>query len=264
MKFIYPLLLLLICFPLNAQTDITEGRHFFNKTIQLSQCDFAGTIITPATPNKEVIQKGWIFTIENIDGNEDYIIQVAKFTGGSSKSKAQNLKTFQDSNFENIYFKLSKNQYTQYAERWIKRGQFIVGASTTLVKIRFGNGERDEDKVIYSEFGNDFNVGITCGYRFTPNFKSKTSISAVGGISFTSIKVTPETTRNFIESESNQSAITFSGGLVFEINKFQISLFTGIDAMSGKIGKNWIHRNRPWLGIGFGFQIFKTKGATDN
>ena len=34
--------------------------------------------------------------------------------------------------------------------------------------------------------------------------------------------------------------------------------------MSGEIGRNWIYRNRPWIGIGFGYEIFKPKGKPDN
>ena len=86
----------------------------------------------------------------------------------------------------------------------------------------------------------------------------------VGGIGFSSIKVTPQTTKNFIESESTQSSITFSGGAIFEIEKFQISTFIGIDTMSGEIGRNWVYRNRPWIGLGFGYEIFKPSGKNKN
>ena len=34
--------------------------------------------------------------------------------------------------------------------------------------------------------------------------------------------------------------------------------------MSGEIGKNWIYRNRPWIGLGFGYEIFKPRGPVEN
>lgn len=242
-----------------SQTDIRENRHTFKYDIELNQCSFDGT--APGTANKEVMKKGWKFRVRNIVNN-DYIIQVSEFTDGTDKATNQNLKTFKDSNQNDIYFKLSTAQYLAFAEELKRRGSFVVGASTTLIKIRPGNGE-DGENAIFSEFGNDFNIGITAGWRIN-DWKRNVSVSLVGGLGFSSIKVTPQTTRDFIDSESTQSSITFSGGAIFEIQKFQISTFIGIDTMSGEIGRNWIYRNRPWIGLGFGYEIFKPKGKSDN
>jgi hypothetical protein len=254
--------LILILFSINtySQTDLRENRHTFKYDIKLDQCNFDGDLVSPA--KKEVMEKGWRFRIRNII-ETDYIIQVSKFTNGTPPSIAQNLETYQNENSENIYFKISSTQYSAFAEELKRRGSFVVGASTTLIKIRPGNGKDSEDEVIYSEFGNDFNIGITAGWRIN-DYTRNVSVSLVGGIGFSSIKVTPQTTRNFIDSESTQSSITFSGGAIFEIEKFQISTFIGIDTMSGEIGKNWIYRNRPWIGLGFGYEIFKPKGKIDN
>jgi hypothetical protein len=259
-KSLFTVLLLLCIVCCFGQTDKRESRHIFNYPIELNQCEFDGTTISPE--NKQVMEKGWIFSVINkVDAN--YIIQVSRFTKKNDKAKAQNLKTFQTKNYENIYFELSSLQYLAFAKELKKRGGFVVGASTTLIKIRPGNGKNEESEVIYPEFGNDFNIGVTAGWRIF-NKKRDISISLVGGIAFSSIKVTPQTTRNFIDSESTQSSITFSGGSIFEIQKFQISAFVGIDAMSGEIGKHWIYRNRPWIGLGFGYEIFKGRGSLDN
>ncbi len=251
--------LLLLTLYSYGQRDMRENRHTFKYDIELEQCKFDGTIVSPS--NKEVIEKGWKFRIRNIVG-ANYIIQVSKFTSKTPIADAQNLKTYQDSNKDNIYFKLSTTEYLAFAEELKRIGSFVVGASTTLIKIRPGNGE-DGENAIFSEFGNDFNIGVTAGWRIN-DWKRNVSISLVGGIGFSSIKVTPQTTSDFIDSESTQSSISFSGGAIFEIQKFQISTFIGIDTMSGEIGKNWIYRNRPWIGLGFGYEIFKPKGDSDN
>lgn len=259
-KLLLILLLVFISNSIFSQKNITENRHTFKDDIRLTRTDFDGKVLTPNI--SVVMEKGWKFRIRSVVGI-DYIIQVSKFTDGGVSSNAKNLLIYKDANNSNIYFKISSTQYLAFAEESKPNGSFIVGASTTLIKIRPGNGSDSDDKVIYSEFGNDFNIGITAGWRIS-NDKMKTSISLVGGIGFSSIKVTPQTTRDFIDSESTQSSITFSGGAIFEIEKFQISTFVGMDTMSGKIGKNWIYRNRPWIGIGFGYQIFKPKGSNDN
>lgn len=258
---LYFLLILTVsCF---AQEDIRKKQHIFIFDIALDECNFDGTAV--ATANSQIMEKDWRFTIRNIINNgNDYIILVSKFTGDPTEAIKQNSFTFQKTaSTKNIYFKITSAQYLAFAEELKRRGSFVVGASTTLIKIRPGNGKDNKDEVIYSEFGNDFNIGLTAGWRIT-NYKRNTSVSLVGGIAFSSIKVTPQTTRDFIKSESTQSSITFSGGAIFEIDKFQISIFTGIDTMSGEIGKNWIYRNRPWLGLGFGYEIFKPKGPVEN
>ncbi|MEQ8241570.1 MAG: hypothetical protein RIA69_20320 [Cyclobacteriaceae bacterium] len=260
-KIKYSILLLSLLFSINsyAQLDLRENRHIFKYDLALKECKFDGTAIAPE--NKQVMKKGWIFGIRNIIGT-DYIIQVSKFTDGSTSAQTQNLKTYQGTNNENIYFKLTETEYLAFAEELQKRGRFVVGASTTIIKIRPGNG-KDGDEAIFSEFGNDFNIGATAGWQLTDP-KKETSIALVGGLAFSSIKVTPQTTRGFIDSESTQSAITFSLGAIVEIQKFQISAFGGIDTMSGEIGRNWIYGDRLWIGLGFGYEIFKPKGSDDN
>ncbi|WP_341222203.1 hypothetical protein [Polaribacter atrinae] len=270
------LILFLITITAFGQSDLREKRHTFKYDITLYECNFNGTLLT--TSNPQVMERGWIFRIRNIvkseimipkvvgdkivetfDMQTEYIIQISKFTSGKPEAIAQNALTYQKSNFENIYFKINADEYLAFAEELKRRGSFVVGASTTLIKIRPGNGKESEDEVIYSEFGNDFNIGVTAGWRVS-DYKKNLSVSLVGGIGFSSIKVTPQTTRNFIDTESTQSSISYSAGAIFEIDKFQISAFIGIDTMSGEIGKNWIYRNRPWIGLGFGYEIFKPRG----
>ncbi|MFH4967282.1 hypothetical protein V8G61_03670 [Gaetbulibacter sp. M240] len=253
--------ILMLAFSMFSQEDLRENRHEFKYSIELEECTFDGTLVSPS--NKQVMNQGWKFRIRNIINNgKEYVIQVSKFTSGKPDAEAQNKLTYKKSLTEDIYFKLTSDQYSDFAEEYKKKGSFVVGASTTLIKIRPGNGE-DGDEAIYSEFGNDFNIGVTAGWRIT-DWKRDVSISLVGGIAFSSIKVTPQTTKDFIDSESTQSSITFSTGAIFEIQKFQISTFLGIDTMSGEIGRNWIYRNRPWIGLGFGYEIFKPKASPEN
>lgn len=241
----------------NAQQDPRVGVHVFNIPISLDKCDRNGK----SFQSQEIMERDWEFTIENVVGT-DYIIQVSEFTSGED-IETQNVKTFQDTHGKNIYFKLSIDNYKAYAERLKPSGSFIVGASTTLLKIRPGNKKEGNEK-IYSEFGNDFNVGLTAGWKFNPNRHHDFSASGVVGLAFSSIKVTPQTTRNYIELEAVQSCVTPSAGIIFEYNKFQFAAFTGIDVMFGEIGHYWIYRNRPWVGIGFGYSIFQARGEAGN
>jgi hypothetical protein len=256
--------LMALCFSLTAQKDIRDGRHIFNFDVSLTKCDFDGSAVAGANPER--IEANTVFYVKNIIGT-DYIIQIAKFTRNNATAVALNAKLVSNSG-NDYFFKLpqrnSKYSYELNAERLEKRGLFTVGAATTLIKIRPGRKEPKDGYNIYSEFGNDFNIGISAGFKFKPYRRLEMSHSLVGGLSFSSIKVTPYTTQNFIQSESTQACVTFSAGYVFEYNKFQVSVFSGIDVMSGEVGRHWIYRNRPWIGLGFGFQIFRGQGDTTN
>ncbi|PCI02547.1 MAG: hypothetical protein COB81_05160 [Flavobacteriaceae bacterium] len=259
------LLFFLIAFSIYGQGDERDGRdgsHVFKYPITLTECDRMGNEILQRDPLVETMEMGWKFAITLVT-TKDFVIHIYKFPKKRSGYEIQNKKTFRTEHGTSIFYKISKEQYEDSAERAIATKAFVVGASTSLLKIRFGNG-KDGDDAIYSEFGNDFNLGITAGVRLS-GFKMKDfSLSLVGGIGYTAIKVTPQTTNNFILTESTQSSITLNGGFIVEIEKFQFSLFMGIDTMSGEIGRNWIHRNRPWLGIGFGYEIFKPKEKEKN
>ncbi|MCM5530632.1 hypothetical protein [Parasegetibacter sp. NRK P23] len=264
-RIILGLMLIMSTCYLNAQTNIRDGRHIFNYDVSLTQCNFDGSAIAGATAER--IEANTIFYVKNIVGS-DYIIQIAKFTSNTASAKALNTKLVSTATGSDIFFKLpqrsSEDSYELNAERLEKKGLFTVGAATTLIKIRPGREEPKDGYNIYSEFGNDFNIGISAGWKFKPYRRTQLSHSLVGGLSFSSIKVTPYTTQDFIQSEATQGCVTFSAGYVFEYNKFQVSVFSGIDVMSGEIGRKWIYRNRPWLGLGFGFQIFRGQGETSN
>lgn len=266
---LFVLLILVIPFQLiYGQKDIRDGRHIFNYKTTIPKCDENGIVSNPSVTH--TMEREWIFSIERILP-DDYVITVARFEPESSLAISQtsslafiqNTLTFKDPNNKPIYFKLSKTQYDLNADRFDNKVKFVVGASTTLIKIRPGNDKEGEDK-IFSEFGNDFNLGFTAGVQIKPFRKTEFYINLVGGFGFSAIKATPQTTRDFITSESTQGTITFTTGIVIEFDKFQISGFMGWDNMSGEIGENWIYNKRLWFGIGFGYQMFVSKGKTTN
>lgn len=243
-----------------TQSDMREGRHVLNFDVVLQRCDFEGKE-DGGTPQR--IPQNTVFSIRNISGS-DYVIQVATFTAESQMAKTSNSLLVVNRAGLPYYFKLSRAQYDLNAQKFERRGNFTVGASTTLIKIRPGRKNPKDGYNIYSEFGNDFNIGVSAGWKVRPNRRLEVSHSVVGGLSFSSIKVTPYTTKEFLTAESAQGCLTFSVGYVFEYNKFQVSLFSGMDVMSGEVGRKWIYRNRPWIGVGFGFQIFRTEGPVNN
>lgn len=192
------------------------------------------------------------------DGN--YVIRLLRWKDVNDKTQ----KALNDSKNDNfwgttaapIYYLLTPAQYKDNAERIEKKGMFTVGAGTTLIKIRPGR----KDQELYTDFVNDFNIGVMAGFKFKPYRRRELSHSVLGGLSFGSVGVSSSTTKNVITEETDAASISFSGGYVFEYNKFQLGLFTGIDVLSGKAGRHWVYKKRPWLGVGFGYSIFRAEG----
>lgn len=237
-----------------SEKDMREGKHIFIYAIELTQCNITGVTTNQITS----IRENTTFKIIK-EINDFYVIQIVKFWG--SKSSEFDMALVKNNNYP-VFFYLSHDNYDDYAERYPDKGSFNVGASTSLIKMRPGRKKLLPDGTrIYSEFGNDFNIGFSAGWKYTPNRKRDFSHSGVVSLSFSSVKVTPYTTKNFLETESSQACVTMSAGYILEYQKFQVSIFSGYDIMSGEVGKNWIYRNRPWIALGFGYQIFVAQGA---
>lgn len=130
-----------------------------------------------------------------------------------------------------------------------------LGFGTVLlpVKIRFGD-ERDGTK-LYTKFESGINLGVALTWRFRRKLHE---VDTYGLLSFSSSQVSldAENTNNYISTSQSELAMTPSTGILFQFkNKLQIILITGIDVVSGKIGREWIYRDKPFLGLGLGFNI---------
>jgi hypothetical protein len=239
-----------------GQSNMREGEHIFNYNVRLAKVDDSGVPSIPA--GTEYIKAETRFVITSILPNE-YVIRIVNFKNNSS----ENTRLVKSANKE-IFFLLPQLLYVSDAERLKEKGSFTVGVATTLLKIRPGSKETENRTTINSDFGNDFNLGFSAGWKIQPKRKKQTFHSVVFGLSMSAIDVTPYSTRDHIKENATQSAITISPGYIFEIDKFQMGIFPGLDMMSGAIGRKWIYRNRPWLGIGFGYSIFRADGEKGN
>lgn len=67
-------------------------------------------------------------------------------------------------------------------------------------------------------------------------------------------------------SDETETIATFSPalGYMWEKHNVQLTLLAGVDLPAGKIQKEWVYRNMPWLGIGVGIGLFKIDNEKDN
>jgi hypothetical protein len=236
-------------------------RHAFKQNAELTEVSPVGV----ATPNKEFVPASAIFRIDGIT-SAGYVIHFDNWNLPSNKDtdklaavKARNIALASGSGIQK-YFLIPTADFQNWTET--VGGSFSVFASSTIVKIRPGRKEPINNYPVYFDFANDVNLGILAGYTFRPRRVMKGfAFSTLGGFAVSSIPVDAATTQDFVTSSGNQAAITPSFAFVGQHGNFQLGVLGGIDLMAGEVGKKWIFRNRPWIGVGIGFNLFRSQGT---
>ncbi len=248
-----------------------NGTHEFFANAVVECCDAFGTSKgePPIAANS-----GILFNIEYVTNDSSYVIyifqrnetenieSVSRLTARASAfNKMYNSYDGVSNSVERRYFLLSYDEYNRCAYKLRKPASFVVGAATSIIKIRPGIKEtHDEPFPIYFDFGNDFSLGVLFGVKFTK--KRPTANSAFNllcGFGTVALHADSVNTKGFLTTPTNNQGLYGSIGAVFDYQDFQFGLFTGLDWMTGKTGTFWIYRNRPWVGISIGYSIFNTK-----
>lgn len=236
-----------------------------------------GTAITPynkitseAKGNKIIAQSGWKFKIDETV-TDGYVIRFLKWESSKEEESENNKKNtlYFEKNTAPIYFHISKESFeknTEIQQAKIPMWSFVSGALTVPIKIRPGGDERDPEtmtRIRQFDFANDINIGLSAGVKLRIDNKQRAFLNLVGGVSLTSIAVDEDNTRNFVDQKTNASSITYSVGLVFQYDDFQIGLINGWDYLSRDLGDNWVYQGRPWYGVGLGLSIFSSKDKSN-
>lgn len=147
---------------------------------------------------------------------------------------------------------------------------FTWGAVTVPIKMRFGDGDRRQ-----FSFEASANLGLFAGYKRQIRGVKLQSLNFLFGTSIASVSYEPEdflirsgawkdTTGKF---SGTSLALSTNVGIVYQIESFQIGVFTGLDFIPRELGKGWTHQGMPWFGVGIGFGLFakdKKGGKAEN
>ncbi len=269
-----------------AQTstnDLLSKMWQFRMPTRVTESDNLGTPVNPA--NVETADINYQFRVVNVN-SESLVIKfllwnvpiqnnagVRNFSTAAANSKnaalneqfvirqylVNGLSDNQASHFK--YFIINRADFESRCEEKIPKNQFTLGAMTLPIKMRFGQKDNNGTNKSYSSFTGNLSLGLSFGLKH--NYNKSFAINYLTGFSLSSIPVSAETTDSFVTNETNQAAVTWHLGVLAEINNFQVGVFTGIDYLSGKINKEWVYKNRPWLGVGIGFSFFNAKKTTD-
>lgn len=150
------------------------------------------------------------------------------------------------------YFLIDAKDFnTKTSEFNGRTNSFAWGFSTLPIKLRFGGKERP------FEYSTGFSLGINAGYEYQFKSRVKQSIGLLLGMGVSTVLVSPESTNSVINKSTTTGAFVPTLSLIYSYSNFQIGTFVGADFIPGEIGKNWVYRNSPWLGLGLGFTIFQ-------
>jgi len=159
---------------------------------------------------------------------------------------------------QKLYFLIPFNDFDKVCKKPIAAHSFTAGIPTIPAKIRFGNGGKGSDPR-YFRFEGNLNLGLSGGWKYSFGEDKQYSINALLGFTISSVDVDSLTTKGKVNSITSAASFSPHFGFVFDVKSFQFGLYTGVDFLYGEPNKYWVYRNQPWLGIGFGYSLFKTE-----
>ncbi len=263
------IMLLLANFEMLAQNDeIFEKTYQFKIGINIQPCQYNGQ----ASGSIATSNKGDYFEVVGIVNDTTFIIQYTPWgvnKNGSIRSwneddSTQNLKWIystpinQTLDIRDRYFLITKRQLDQYAKDIAKTCSMVIGVLSLPIKLRLsGDDGLDRRNKEFREIGSDFNVGATLGISLRSKKWESTSVNFTIGAGVSSIKVDSTTSLGLLKTTTDVTALSPTFNVILVHNDFNFSLSTGIDIVGGELATKWVYRNKPWIGIGLGYNLFK-------
>lgn len=128
-----------------------------------------------------------------------------------------------------------------------KQFSFTWGFLTLPIKARLG-----VNKAAFT-FEEKINFGISFGGKWQHASTTYQASNLLGGISVANVKV---------DNDISASALSFSGGYMFQYDKFQVGAFLGLDYIAESPKVSWAYQGKPWVGFAIGLSLFgETKTA---
>lgn len=155
--------------------------------------------------------------------------------------------------------KTVENNSTEFES---KTNQWSIGILALPVKTRpFATKSGQFD------FSSGFSVGTTLAWTVHHNWQTNFTHNILLYAGVSSYKAEKSKLySNPVVSDETETIATFSPalGYMWEKHNVQLTLLAGVDLPAGKIQKEWVYRNMPWLGIGVGIGLFKIDNEKDN
>ena len=161
----------------------------------------------------------------------------------SSEAYRLNKKYVYEENGDLKTFAITKTAFDQNTTPYYSRYAGVTAGLVTMpIKLRLNSDDYEPN----------INLGLNVGFKFriTRTQKDSWQIQPTVGIGISDIPL--NSANSNVKEIENRTAFTFSGGLLFIVNKtINLGVFMGWDKLS-KINQvvDWKYQNKPWLGIG--------------
>lgn len=212
-------------------------------------------------------KRGYVFQVIGIDSNR-VIIRWWDFTQQSrdaQKKKEADTTLQVQENFVPISYHNTHLDYeitlddlnSKCSPYYGNDNSFTWGAVTMPIKLRLGN---KSDR--YFSFQESLNIGIGAGWSWQKQGRHQKSRNLIFSVGVSNVILDSlDFKRNsknetFQPNVKNTAAMTIAIGYFFQFDNFQVGAFTGIDMLPYQLGRYWVHKNKPWIGIGLGMSLF--------
>ena len=260
------------------------GLYKFISPMKLTQCDEDGEAV--ADTKAYSIPVNWQFTVQKV-AQKGIIISIAKWhypddaTIGNEqditkKAKLNSNKALSEKYHgtpdKPIYFLIQTADLQSDAVRLQHGGTVSLVTGSSFLKFRPGSGTPvignsttigNIGKSYYksTDIANDFTISVLGSLKLSPA-GSSSDFFALFGVNFSSIKVTPATTQDFLTAETNVGSLAPTIGIMYQVDKVQFGILSGIDILTGDVNRYWVYRGRPWFAVGIGFSLVSALGTS--
>lgn len=144
----------------------------------------------------------------------------------------------------------------------ISRSSWKVSAITVPIKV-YLTSQSDSLPTFTNNIETAVNVAVTYGkswekFSFKKGREAKLT-NTQNFYGFLGLNKLSLTKKNTDGVNDGDNILTFSSGIGYQYGygKLGLSLLFGLDLPTSSIGKNWVFKYQPWLGLGIGYSIFK-------
>lgn len=105
---------------------------------------------------------------------------------------------------------------------------------------------------------NDFNAGASFNVKWRLSTTKERFVNMVIMLGLQSLVMTDQNNTQLTADggSENTSGILYGGGLYFQFDRIQIGGLVGFDTAFGYRSFDYIYQNKPWIGLGLGFDVF--------
>lgn len=190
---------------------------------------------------------------------DEYVI--IKFWEWNDLAKYQQYNKAQPTDIQPLIFAINRQDLLLCCTKYYKRAWSAeFGILSIPFKLRFSP----------FEFSKDISFDATAAAKYRISHTKENYISILGGVGITSVTLDSSSTFRvensdtlFLSNTRSAAAFSFVAGIVFEFNKVQIGMFTGLDALGGNEAHMWRYQAVPFFAVGIGFSLFSISTPND-